>query len=84
MNTPQAQIKINLPLPLKEFAESKANTYGMPLAGYIKHLILSDVKDAEYPVFEMSARSKKMLKKALEERDAAVAVKDVSDFFKNL
>lgn len=84
MITPQAQIKINLPLPLKEFAESKAMKYGIPLAGYIKHLILSDVKDSEYPVYEMSERSKRKLKKALEERDAAVEVKDVTEFFKNL
>jgi len=38
MNTPQAQIKVNIPLTMKEFLESKAYKFGMPIAGYIKHL----------------------------------------------
>lgn len=47
MITQQTQIKLNLPLALKDFLESKASKFGMPLAGYIKHLILQDV--AELP-----------------------------------
>ena len=39
MITHQAQIKLNLPLALKDFLDSKAQRFGMPLAAYIKHLI---------------------------------------------
>lgn len=84
MITQQAQIKLNLPLALKEFLESKANKFGMPLAGYIKHLMLKDVENMEYPTFEASDRTIKAYKKALKEQDKAIEVTDIDAFFKNL
>lgn len=84
MITQQAQIKLNLPLALKDYLESKARKFDMPLAGYIKHLILNDVSDLDFPTFQMSDRSEKKLKKALKERNKAIKVTDVSEFFKNL
>lgn len=84
MITQQAQIKLNLPLALKEFLESKASKFGMPLAGYIKHLILQDVADMEYPIFEASDRTIRAYKKALKEKDKAIVVTNVKEFFKNL
>ena len=68
MITQQAQIKVNLPLALKDYIESKARKFDMPLAGYIKHLILNDVSDLDFPVFQMSDKSEKKLKKALKEK----------------
>lgn len=84
MVTQQAQIKINLPLALKEFLESKASKFGMPLAGYIKHLMLKDVENMEYPTFEASDRTIKAYKKALKEQNKAIEVTDIDEFFKNL
>lgn len=84
MITQQAQIKVNLPLQLKEFLESKANKFGMPLAGYIKHLILVDVADMAYPEYEASARTIKIAKKALKEKNKSTIVKDIDKFFKSL
>lgn len=84
MITQQAQIKINLPVVLKEFVESKASRFGMPIAAYIKHLILKDVEDMEYPSFELSEKAEKALQKALKEKDKAVEIKDVDEYFKNL
>ena len=84
MITQQAQIKLNLPLALKDFLESKAQKYDMPIAGYVKHLILNDVSDLDFPIFEMSDRSKRKLKQALAEKDKAVAVDDVHGYFKSL
>ncbi len=84
MITPQTQVKLNLPLALKDFLESKASKFGMPLAGYIKHLILKDVADMEYPTFEASDRTIRKAKEALKNKDKAILVKDVDKFFKNL
>ena len=87
MVTQQAQIKINLPLALKDFLESKANKFGLPLAGYIKHLMLKDVEDMEYPTFELSEKSERALKRALKEKDKAVTInnkEELDKFFKNL
>lgn len=84
MITQQAQVKLNLPVALKEYLESKASRFGMPLAGYVKHLILKDVADMEYPIFEASDRAIKAYKKAMEEKDKAVEVTDIDEFFKKL
>ena len=84
MITQQAQIKVNLPIALKEYLESKAGKFGMPLAGYIKHLILKDVADMEYPTFEASDKTIAAYKKALEEKDKAVEITNIDEFFKNL
>lgn len=87
MITQQTQIKLNIPVALKEFLESKAQKFGMPVATYVKHLILKDVEDMEYPVFELSEKSEKALQKALKEKDRAITIKskdELDKFFKNL
>lgn len=84
MNTPQSQIKINLSENMKDFIQSKANRYGMPIAGYIKHLILKDVEDMDYPVFEASDKTIKAYKEAIKNKDKAIEVTDIKEFFKNL
>jgi len=84
MRTPQAQIKINLPLRFKEFVESKASQFGMPLAAYIKHVLLKEIEDMQYPTYEASEKVIKETKKALREKNRAIEVKDVHKFFKDL
>jgi predicted DNA-binding protein len=86
MITQQTQIKINLPLALKEFLESKANRFGMPLAGYVKHLILKDVEEMDYPTFQASKQTERAYKQALKDQKAGklVRVDDVEKFFKEL
>jgi len=84
MITQQTQIKITLPRELKEFVESKARKFGMPLAGYIRHVLLKDVEDMDYPVYEASDKTIREYKKAMKEKDKAIEVMDIDEFFKNL
>lgn len=84
MITQQTQIKLNLPLSLKEYLESKAGKFGMPLAAYIRHLILKDIEDMGYPTYVASDKTIRAYKKALKEKDKAVEVKDIDKFFENL
>lgn len=84
MITPQSQIKVNLPLNLKEYLESKASKFGMPVAGYLKHLILKDVEDMEYPTFQASDSTIEAFKKAIKEKDKAVSFKNVAELDKYL
>lgn len=84
MITQQAQIKLNLPLALKDYLESKAGKFGMPLAGYLKHLILKDVADMNYPTFEASDRTITAYKKALKDKDKAIKITNIKEFFKDL
>lgn len=86
MITPQTQIKLNLSVSLKEFLESKAKRYGMPMSDYLKHLILKDVEGEQYPTFEPSEATIKAYKQALKDLKAGryVEVDDVDKFFKEL
>lgn len=84
MITQQAQIKLNLSIPLKDHLESKARKFGLPVAAYLKHLILKDAEKMEYPVFKASDRTISKAKKALEERSKAVEITDIHEFFNKL
>lgn len=86
MITEQTQVKLNLPRALKEFAESKASKFGMPLTAYIKHLILRDVEKMEYPVFKASKRTEEAYKDALkaEKEGKLIKVNNVKKFFDEL
>lgn len=67
MITQQAQIKVNLPIQLKVYLESKAGKFGMPMAGYIKYLILKDISEQEYPVYSVSKKTEEAYKQAQKE-----------------
>ena len=86
MITEQAQVKLNLPKALKEFAESKASKFGMPLATYIRHLILKDVEKMVYPVFKASKMTEEAYKRALkaQKEGKLIKVNDVKKFFDEL
>lgn len=84
MVTQQAQIKITLPLALKDFVESKASRVGLPIASYIKHLILKEVENMDYPVFKASDSTIRKAKEALKNKDKSILVEDIDAFFKNL
>jgi len=84
MITQQTQIKINLPVDLRDFLYTKSQKYGMPMAGYIKHLILKDVADLEYPVYQISKKSEKKAIKAIREKKRAIKVSDVSQYFRSI
>lgn len=85
MITQQTQIKLNLPVALKEHLESRARKFGMSLAAYVRHLILKEVEEMEYPTFEASKATIKAYKQALKDRGKAIRVEgDVHEFFRNL
>ena len=54
MSIQTTQVKITLPDELYLLLKSKAQKYGLPLASYVKNLVLNDVKDVDIPVFKMS------------------------------
>jgi hypothetical protein len=75
------QLKINLPEELQDLLQSKASKFGLPLTQYVKHVLIKDVEDEEYPVFKASEDTEHAARQALEQLDEAV---DVKDFFANL
>lgn len=83
MNTQSAQIqlKISLSEQLNDLLESKAERLGVPVTQLVKHLILKEVENEDYPLFQASEQVERNTKKALEEYDKAI---DASKFFKTL
>ncbi len=86
MNTPQTQVKINIPVTMREYLESKASKFGMPIAGYIKHLILKDIEDMDYPIYQASEGIEKAYEKAMEEHTSGKTIKvnNIDTFFEEL
>lgn len=82
----QIQLKISLSEQLNDRLESKAARLGVPVTQFVKHLILKEVENEDYPTFEMSARTEKKARKALKdyEEGKAVIVDDIDKFFKEL
>lgn len=77
----QVQLKISLSKQLSDLLESKAVRLGVPVTQFVKHLILKEIENEEYPTFIASERVERNTKKALEKYDKAV---DASDFFRTL
>lgn len=84
MNTTQVQLKVSLSQQLSGLLQSKAIRLGVPVTQFVKHLIIKEVEDEEYPTFEASERTIRIAKKAMKEIDKSVVVDDVHKFFKEL
>jgi len=80
MNTP-IQLKINLSNQLQELLASKASKFGVPLTQYVKHVLMKDVQDLEFPVFKASEKTEEAAREALLHLNKAV---DAKSFFKQL
>ena len=81
MSATQIQLKISLSEQLSELLASKAARVGVPVTQLVKHLIIKEVEDLEYPTFQMSQATEKRTQEAMEHIDEAV---DASDFFNQL
>ncbi len=77
----QIELKISLSEQLNSRLESKAANLGVPVTQLVKHLILKEVENEDYPVFRASEQVEKNSQEALKQINKAV---DVTDFFKTL
>jgi antitoxin component of RelBE/YafQ-DinJ toxin-antitoxin module len=86
MITQQTQIKITLPVALKELIESKAARYGLPISGYIRHLLLREVENMQFPVYKASKKTEKAYKKAMGDyrKGKYIQVENIDEFFDDL
>ncbi|HCR81708.1 MAG: hypothetical protein UX28_C0001G0070 [Candidatus Pacebacteria bacterium GW2011_GWA1_46_10] len=84
MQVQNAQLRVTLPVQLQSYLQVKANKLGLSLSSYVKNLIINDVRDIAYPSFPTSDLMKKWYKQALKERNQAVEVGDLDEYFNNL
>lgn len=81
MDTSGTQVNIFLPGPLYAYASSKAGKFGLTLSSYVKNLILNDVKDRDYLVYQASKKAEESYQKAVQEKKEATDVKNINAFF---
>lgn len=86
MSTQQVQLKISLSDQLNDLLQSKAQRLGIPTTQFVKHLIIKEVENEEYPTFPMSKRTESRAIKALEDykQGKAIPVEDLGKFFNEL
>lgn len=77
----QIQLKISLSEQLNDRLESKAARLGVPVTQFVKHLILKEVENEDYPSFQASEQVEKNTQEALKQIKKAV---DASVFFQTL
>jgi len=65
--TKTSQVKITIPDQLHAYLKSKADRFGLTLSAYVKNLIIDDVKDMDFPTFNMSTVREKIALKAAED-----------------
>jgi len=86
MQAQTTQIRVTLPIQLQGYLQTKADKYGLGLSAYIKNLIIDDVKDIKYPVYQMSDQAISDLEEAKksEEDGSLIKANDVGSFLRNL
>lgn len=84
MQTSQIQLKISLSEQLNDLLQGKAQRLGVPVTQLVKHIIIKEVENEQFPTFLASENLEKISKKAMREIDKSVEVADVDEFFKNL
>lgn len=86
MQSQTTQVRVTLPVQLQGYLQAKANKYGLSLSAYIRNLVINDVRDVEYPVFEMSNQSAADLQEAVKAEKAGNLIQaiDVTKLLQDL
>ena len=51
------QLKVTLPIQLYDFVQAQTQKFGLSISGYLKHLVLEDVKNMEMPEFKLNQKN---------------------------
>ena len=77
----QVKLKISLSEQLNDRLESRAARLGVPVTQFVKHLILKEVENEDYPTFQASEQVERNTQKAFSQIKKSI---NASDFFKNI
>jgi antitoxin component of RelBE/YafQ-DinJ toxin-antitoxin module len=89
MHTQSVQIKTTLPVQLVDFLQAKADRFGMNLSAFVRHVLVKEVEEEEFPVFQASKMVEESYKKAMEEVKNGQFIevssrKELDKYFKSL
>lgn len=84
--TTSSQLKVTLPAQLQQFVQSKADAYGLTMSGYIKYLVLDDMKSSGLQTFPMSEKTERIGLQALSDHKLGKTkrIDDIDDFVNSL
>ncbi len=81
------QVRITIPTKLKDLAKNNASEYGLSLAGYIKNLIIQEVKQV-YPIKHPSDSTLKAINQGnqefLKKQTKNLSKNNLDDFLSSL
>lgn len=78
LQTTQEQIKVSVSPALKSLVRSRAQDIGVPVAQYVKNLIINDVK--QYPVYQVDEQTEKRIGQSLKDlKEGHYTIVDPSD-----
>ncbi|MBI5151549.1 MAG: hypothetical protein HZA34_03155 [Candidatus Pacebacteria bacterium] len=60
-----SQLKVAIPPLLLSLLTQKAHMFGMKPTQYIRHLVVSDLKQERIPIFQASSQTEKQYQKSL-------------------
>lgn len=84
MNTAQIQLRLTLSDQLYDFLQGQASRFGLTVTQVVKHLIIEKAQKDEFPIFEMSDRTKAKAEKAMVDINKSALVSDVDKYFDTL
>lgn len=62
-----SQIKVTVPKRMREFLDTKASNLGLATSVYIKHLIIKDIEDLDFPEYQASDITEQSIEEAIKE-----------------
>lgn len=80
----QIQVKVSLTSQLYEFLLGQSSQLGIPITQVVKHMIIEKAQRDSYPTFRASKRTEEAYKQAMLEKDQAILVDDIDEYFSQL
>lgn len=86
MQNQTVQLRVTLPAILQNHLQTKAGRLGLNMSSYVKNLIINDVRDVEYPVYQASKKMEQAYQAAKldEKKGKLVRADDLKKFLNDL
>ncbi|OGD83754.1 hypothetical protein A2572_00855 [Candidatus Collierbacteria bacterium RIFOXYD1_FULL_40_9] len=84
MKQVQKQVKISLTDQLYDFLLGQSSQLGIPVTQVVKHMIIEKAQKDSYPTYKASKRTEEAYKQAMLEKDKAILVEDIDEYFAKL
>lgn len=79
MATQTTQVKVTLSKEMYDYVYSKARSFGLPVSGYIKHLVFDEIKTMNIPEFRASEKAEIAYKEAKEDEEKGRTISVTAD-----